>query len=223
MNKDLTEIIETYATKPHKELNNLLLLKSKQNIISILVDLLTIYFNDRNSSTLREFVTVSLSGFLPSKEKLGYNGYRHNGINGNAEYCEAKPKNINTNDAKPKKLDGGGNFTDYTLARFNKHRQENPTMLIAGFIDGKLIYIFRFSFDSEEFTNRLNDQLKRKFPDGDRKGDYLRSASFGFNNYKNIPELKAFVFISLNELENYQNHITRQLYDYLHNFIQNHA
>ncbi len=114
MNSDLIEVIKTYATKSHKDLNDLLLGKSKQNIISILVDLLTSYYNDKNSSTLREFVIVSLSGFEPNSDKIGYNGYRHNGISGGIQYCEAKPKNINTNDLKYKKLNGGGNFTDYT-------------------------------------------------------------------------------------------------------------
>lgn len=74
--------------------------KSKQNIISILVDLLTTYFNDKNSSTLREFIVVSLSGFEPNSSKIGYNGYKHDAIGKKAEYCEAKPKNVNTNDLK---------------------------------------------------------------------------------------------------------------------------
>ena len=40
MNKDLDEIIKTYAI--HKDVSNLLLDKSKNNIISILIDLLTV-------------------------------------------------------------------------------------------------------------------------------------------------------------------------------------
>ena len=53
MNSDLVKIIEIYATKPHSELNDLLTSKSKQNKTSILVDLLTTYYNDKNSSMLR--------------------------------------------------------------------------------------------------------------------------------------------------------------------------
>ncbi len=62
MNQDLIQIVTYYATKSHKELGELLLSKSKDNLISILTDLLTAYFNDKNSSSLREFVTVSIAG-----------------------------------------------------------------------------------------------------------------------------------------------------------------
>ncbi len=50
MNKDLEQIVIYYATKPHKELSELLLGKSKDNLISNLTDLLTAYINDKNSS-----------------------------------------------------------------------------------------------------------------------------------------------------------------------------
>lgn len=63
MNQDLAQIVTHYATKPHKELGELLLSKSKDNLISILTDLLTAYINDKNSSSLREFVTVSIAGY----------------------------------------------------------------------------------------------------------------------------------------------------------------
>ena len=78
MNQDLTQIVTYYATKPHKELSELLLSKSKDNLISILTDLLTAYINDKNSSSLREFVTVSIAGYQHNPNKLGYNGYKQN-------------------------------------------------------------------------------------------------------------------------------------------------
>ena len=34
-------------------------------------------------------------------------------------------------------------------------------MLVAGFVDGCLIYIFKFSFNEQSFTSRLQEQLKR--------------------------------------------------------------
>jgi len=43
MNSELSEVIRTYATKSHKELANLLLDKSKDQLISLLNSLLTIY------------------------------------------------------------------------------------------------------------------------------------------------------------------------------------
>lgn len=66
MNKDLIEVIKLYSTASHKELNNFLLDKSKDNLIAILNDLLTIYINDKNSSTIREFITTTISGYIYS-------------------------------------------------------------------------------------------------------------------------------------------------------------
>lgn len=71
MNQDLAQIVVCYATKTHKELSKLLLDKSKDNLISILTDLLTAYINDKNSSSLREFVTVSIAGYQHNPSKLG--------------------------------------------------------------------------------------------------------------------------------------------------------
>ncbi len=73
---------------------------SKPSLIALFIDLLTLYFNDKNSSRLRELTTLWVCGFQPNTEKLGYNGYR------------IKPQN--TDDPK-KKLNGGGSFNDYTF------------------------------------------------------------------------------------------------------------
>jgi len=156
LNKDLIEVIKTYATGSHRELNDLLIDKSKQNTISILVDLLTMYYNDKNSSTLREFVVVYLSGFESNPNKIGYNGYKHNSIGEKTEYCEAKPKNVNTNDTSPKKLNGGGNFTDYTWGRLKKDKKNNPTMLIGGFIMGDSFTYLNFHLDHRILLTGLN-------------------------------------------------------------------
>lgn len=222
MNADLIEIIKAYATKSHGEVSNLLEAKSKPNIISILLDLLTTYFNDKNSSTLRESVVVINSGFIPKTEKIGYNGYRQNAMTGKHEYCEAKPKNINTNDGKPKKLNGGGNFTDYNWGRFKKDKKANPTMLVAGFIDGRLIYIFKFPFNSPDFIARLETQLKIKFPDGrDVSGEYVRSANFGPKYYQNAADLS--VYVDADTLAEYKNYITAPLYPLLEKKAEKHG
>lgn len=146
MNDDLAEVIKTYATKPHKELSELLLSKSKDQLIAIFNDLLTAYINDRNSSTIREFLTVSLAGYSHHDAKIGYNGFRQStAIGGTMISCEAKPQNINTEDNKnrknPRKLNGGGNFTDYTNKRLKKDLRGKLNLLVSGFVDGKLIYI----------------------------------------------------------------------------------
>lgn len=68
MNRDLLQLIEDYATKQHSDINIDLLGKSKDTLISILLDLLTIYFNDLNSSTMRELVVAVVAGYEPSPE-----------------------------------------------------------------------------------------------------------------------------------------------------------
>ncbi len=135
MNKELAEIVKIYATKSDKELIEYLLGKSKNNLIAVLIDLITIYINDKNSSTLREFITVTLAGYKHTEGKIGYNGYKQN-VYGKPLKCEAKPQNIRS-DGK-RKLNGGGNFTDYTHERLERDLQENLNMLVSGFIDGKL-------------------------------------------------------------------------------------
>lgn len=220
MNEDLLKLIQDFATKDHAEINQSLFGESKEQLISMLTDLLTAYFNDLNSSTLRETVVVRLSGFQPNAEKLGYDGYRHDAVSGKVEHCEVKPKNIQSaTKAKSKpKLSGQGNFTDYTWQRFHKNLEDNPRMLVAGFIDGRLIYIFEFDFKEEDFTAKLRAVLARRFPNGENiEGEYLRSASFSFKNYANSTSLRTRCFATKKELEDFfsKGQITRQIFDHL--------
>ena len=214
MNKDLIEFINVYATQNHETVLQLLNEKSKQNLISMLIDLTTQYVNDKNSSTLREFLVVTLSGFEPLQEKIGYNGYRHLGISSEKEFCEVKPKNI-LSEKGNRKLDGGGNFTDYSWKKLERHKKENPTMLIGGFIDGRLIYIVSFKFNTQPFINRIEHQLKKHFPNGDETGKYLRSASFTLNAYKDAQDLKINLYIAKKELQEYRPLLTKGIFDLL--------
>lgn len=222
MNKDLLELINDYAIKEHTEINPYLLGKSKDNLISMLLDLLTTYYNDLNSSTMRELVVAVLSGYEPNREKLGYNGFRQNTLTGKVEHCEIKPKNIRSESTAktPRKLDGGGNFTDYTWEKFERQQEENPNMLVAGFIDGRLIHVFEFSFNELSFTSRLREQLKRRFPNGDVSGQYLRSAQFTFNHYKDAESLKTIYVASKEILIKSRAHLTKPLLDYLEGTAQ---
>ena len=217
MNKDLLELIEDYTTKKHTEISGNLLDKSKDNLISMLLDLLTGYYNDLNSSTMRELVVAVLAGYQPNSEKLGYNGFRQNVLTGKVEHCEIKPRNVRSDSTakNPRKLDGGGNFTDYSWAKFERHQKENPNMLVAGFVDGKLIYIFEFSFNEKDFTARLQKQLENKFPNGDISGIYLRSAQFSFIHYKDAESLETIYVTPMPELINTQPYMTRALFKHL--------
>jgi hypothetical protein len=185
MNKNLQEIIKLYSVGSSQELQSFLNSLSKPTLMSTLIDFLTIYFNDKNSSKLRELATLYIAGYEPIEEKLGYNGYKL--TVGAKVYCEVKP--VNTNSVK-RKLNGGGSFNDYTFERFEKDRNQNLNILVSGFVNGKLVYILEFPFSC--ICDRIERQLKRKFPEGERKpGEYLRSASFTFNDYKNCTDLKV--------------------------------
>jgi len=141
MNQELTNIIKIYSIGSHQELSSYLLGKSKDTLIGILVDLLTMYINDKNSSTIREFITVTLAGYEHKQGKIGYNGFRQDAIiPGRTIKCEAKPKNIDTEEfekftkgerkTSPAKLNGGGNFTDYTPNRLEKDKKEKDLNML---------------------------------------------------------------------------------------------
>ena len=217
MNEDLLQLIKDYTTKEHTEINLNLLGKSKDNLISMLLDLLTMYFNDLNSSTMRELVVAVIAEYTPNPEKLGYNGFRQNTPTGPVEYCEIKPRNVRTDSTakNPAKLNGSGNFTDYTWARFQEHQEENINMLVAGFVDGLLIYIFKFCFNEPSFTSRLQEQLKRRFPKGDITSQYLRSAEFSFIHYKDAGSLETIYTAPRQELIRAQPYMTRDLFKHL--------
>lgn len=218
MNRDLLKLIQDYPIKQHTEVNAELLGKSKDNLVAMLLDLLTTYYNDLNSSTMRELVVAVLAGYEPNPEKLGYNRYRQNTLTGKTESCEIKPRNVrlNPNAKVPKKLDGGGNFTDYGWDKFARHQKENPNMLVAGFVNGQLVYIFEFSFNEKPFKSRLREQLTRRFPRGkDITGQYLRSASFGFKHYHKAKSLQVIFAAPKQELCKLKAHLTSPLFKHL--------
>ncbi len=219
MNNELSEVIKTYATKSHKELANLLLDKSKDQLIALLNSLLTVYINDKNSSLLREYITVSLAGYIPTETKIGYNGFKQSTeVGGKPIACEAKPQNINSEDNKkrksPRKLNGGGNFTDYTHKRLSKDKKENLNMVISGFVDGELVYILEFPFSCFSFVKNLKKQLVKRFPKKDLAGEFLRSANFTFENYKNCKNLKV-IYLKKDKLAKNKIHLAKKFYDFL--------
>ncbi|PIU15749.1 hypothetical protein COT20_01360 [bacterium (Candidatus Gribaldobacteria) CG08_land_8_20_14_0_20_39_15] len=225
MNTELLEVLKIYSTKPHKEFSDRLTNSSKETIIAVFTDILTMYINDKNSSTIRECLTVTIAGYKHSEKKIGFNGFKQNSIVGGKPIaCEAKPKNFNTEDllayeegikkTKPAKLNGGGNFTDYTFARLKKDKKENPHILASGFVDGELIYVLEFPFNCPSFVKRLKIQIKKRFPNGDKSGEFLRSANFTFEHYKNYKELKV-IYLEKEKLEKNKKYLTKKYYDFL--------
>lgn len=231
MNQELANIIKIYATGTHKELSGYLIGKSKDTLIGVLVDLLTMYINDKNSSTIREFITVTLAGYQHKEGKIGYNGFKQDAfIPGRTIKCEAKPKNIDTEEfekyerserkTKPAKLNGGGNFTDYTPLRLQRDKQEKDlNMLVSGFVDGKLIYILEFPFNSPDFIRNLEIKIQKW--KGKLKGSksitgqFLRSADFDYKDFIRSQGLRVVYLLSKGELAKYKPYISKGFYEFL--------
>lgn len=231
MNQELANVIKIYSTGAHQELSNYLIGKSKDTLIGILVDLLTMYINDKNSSTIREFITVTLAGYTHKEGKIGYNGFKQDTfVSGRTIKCEAKPKNVDTEEfekykrgerkTSPAKLNGGGNFTDYTPARLERDKKEKDlNLLVSGFVDGKLIYIIEFPFSSSDFVKNLEIKIQkwqRKLK-GSRstKGQFLRSADFDYKDFIKSPNLKIVYLLNKSELSKYKPYIAKNFYDFL--------
>ncbi len=231
MNQELAQTIKLYATAPHRQLSEYLIGKSKDTLIAMLVDLLTMYINDKNSSTIREFLTVTITGYQHKETKIGYNGFKQDAfLPGRTIKCEAKPKNFDSGEYEryrkgerktaPAKLNGGGNFTDYTPARLNKDLSEKDlNMLVSGFVDGKFVYIIEFPFNSPDFVKNLRNKIKRwqEKLKGSRTttGQFLRSAEFDYRDYINCPNLKIIYILSKEELKKYRQYINRGFYEFL--------
>lgn len=177
--------------------------KTAQELAAVLEELLTLYANDRNSSTLREWAVLQISGCQPRTSKIGYNGYR-----GDMPY-EVKPRNVMSSENK--RLNGGGNFTDFTYERLEKYLQDGVHVLVAGFVDGNLVYVLEVPFAC--LHGAIKAQLDKQFH-GDRPpGVFLRSANFSFHDYAGRPEVRL-VFLHRN-WQQFANWLTRDFRRYL--------
>lgn len=225
MNLNLQEAIIKYARDGHEALTTFLLGLSKDNHIALVNDLLTWYFNDKNSSSLREYVTAELCGYTHQQKKLGYNGFKQLAP-GKTVHCEVKPANFDTMEqeryqngerkTKPARLSGAGSINDYTFARLHKDIKENPNLLLSGFVDGRLMYILEVPFSTPTLTKRLREQLDRRFPGGkDMPGEYLRGAGFNYRHYWDSKELNLRYIAPAAVLEENKVAFNRDLYKFL--------
>ena len=88
-------------------------------------------------------------------------------------------------------------------------------MLISGFVDGKLIYILEFPFGTKSFIDKLQKQLDKRFPDGDKKGEFLRSANFDYRHYINSKECQINFLLPKIELINFKEYINKKFLEIL--------
>lgn len=177
--------------------------KTVQELVAALEELLMLYANDKNSSTLREWAVLQIAGCEPSMRKTGYNGYR-----GNVPY-EVKPRNVLS--SEDKKLNGGGNFTDFTYERLEKYLQDGVHVLIAGFVDGNLIYVLEVPFVC--LREAIKAQLDKQFSGARPTGVFLRSANFSFRDYANCYRVNL-IFLR-HDWQQFANWLTRDFRRYL--------
>lgn len=78
-------------------------------------------------------------------------------------------------------------------------------MLVSGFVDGQLIYILEFPFNDPLFLNKLETQLQKKFPNGDKPSSYLRSANFSFKDYSKDTIKKVFIKQNIDSFKDFIN------------------
>jgi len=181
--------------------------KTVQELVAALEEVLMLYANDKNSSTLREWAVLQIAGCKPRTSKIGYNGYK-----GTVPY-EVKPRNVLSSENK--KLNGGGNFTDFTYERLEKYLQDDVRVLVAGFVDGNLVYVLEVPFVCLRDT--IKAQLDKQFSSGRPKGVFLRSANFSFRNYANRCGVRL-VFLR-HDWRKFTNWLTRDFQRYLQQLV----
>ncbi|MEO0210790.1 MAG: hypothetical protein ABIN66_02910 [candidate division WOR-3 bacterium] len=205
MSQNLHGIVRCYFTN-RDEFHRFIIGLNPEQLAEALEELIALYAQDKNSSTLRELITLSIAGYRPHGGKLGFNGENEHGP------AEVKPKNIES--SSDNKLNGGGNFTDLTYQRFEKYLAANLTMLVSGFIDGNLIHVLGFPFGCSDFAEHLKAKLDKFFGGEHQPGKYLRSAEFSFRHYKNCKDLRVIYF---NEelIDKYKDNISGDFLNFL--------
>ena len=167
---------------------------------NLLLEILNEMSCDKNSSSFREGVTLRVLGKKQSVTKLGYDS--------DEEPIEVKPKNISSNSNK--RFDGSGNFSDFTWARHKKYVSDNVKMLVSGFLDGKVLFVISFNYNSPEFVKEVERHLIKHLPDGDITSRYVRSVKFNYKHFMTSDSLKIEYLVP--ELSKFESKFTKPFY-----------
>lgn len=156
----------------------------------LLLELLDIYMNDKNSSTMRELITTLLAGYDPIPGKLGRDALDTT----TQKEKECKPKNYNGTSAQR----GEGCFNDYTRKRFNQDLADSLDIVGSLFVDGKCAFVVEYNINA--IQDKLDHQIHKKC---EVKGDsYVRSASWAYDSYVNHDSFKMHYVDTAVILEN---------------------
>jgi len=95
---------------------------------------------------------------------------------------------------------------------------------VSGFVDGKLIYIIEFPFNSPDFVKNLENKIKKweaKLSGSvSTKGQFLRGAGFDYKDFINSPNFKIVYLLNKGELVKYQSFISKGFYEFLYKMAQ---
>lgn len=176
-------------------------LNQKVEISKELEELVNLYLNDKNSSTIRQFITAKICGYINNFKKFGYDAIDSNGL-----VKEIKPSNKLS--ASKKIYSGSFGFSDYTLDRFNADKNNNVNVLQSCFIDGKLMYIIEFPISDLE--PRLLE-LVEKFVT--QKGQrYIRKAEFSFFD---LTQSNIVIKYVSSDISKFEKCFSKRLYDFI--------
>jgi hypothetical protein len=174
-------------------------LKKPRNPEKMLEQISNEYLNDRASYVVHERFTVEESGYTYIEGKKGYDGYCEK----TGAKVEVKTCNItfsdetsirykvgaNKDQIKPeRKFNGSGIFSHYTHALLDKHKNEDVTMLVSGFLNGQAAYILKFPFHHGSFINHLKTSLHQKLPSGDINGSNY-DIRFTYKQFEDCSEI----------------------------------
>ncbi|MCX8008406.1 MAG: hypothetical protein N3A54_01745 [Patescibacteria group bacterium] len=167
------------------------------------------YLQDKNSSSLREIITLMVADVTPYYRKTFYDGFDKFG-----NYYEVKCMSVD--DTSKKKLNGGGSYNDMTWFRHDKYKKDNPYILISGFIKGKLIYIFQTKYES--FVPFIDEKIFSslgKRTDEQKAMNYLRSIKFCYTQWKDFDNLET-IYITNEDSFLTKKYIVKDFLDFLY-------
>lgn len=174
LSNDALKFVENYFFGDKKQFKKMP--KVAQEIIEL-------FLSDKNSSTLREEVTLFVANYKKLDKKQGADGYNDE----RKKYAEVKPEYAHKNEkGKQKKLAGGGSFNDITFKKINEIKDWD--MLCSGFANDKCVFVARFP--AEFITSMLETKLSKKINNPTTR----KSVRFGYKQYIDCPNLEILYF-----------------------------
>jgi len=143
------------------------------------------YVQDKNSSTIREEVTLKFLNIpkLPAKHGAdGYDEFRN-------VYVEVKPcyAHINPKTKRQGRLGGGGTFNDLTEKKIKE--LETWHVVCSGFAEDKCLFVIRFP--ASQITPHLKARLQKNI---ENKRGRVGTVGFGYKHFETCNELEVLHF-----------------------------